>query len=136
MPDVVIGAILLPGKSAPKILSREHIALMPNNSVFVDVAIDQGGCSETSKPTTHSNPTYIDENVIHYCVTNMPAVAAKTATLALEYMTFPYLEILASNNIEDLCRNNINFRNGLNIYHDKLVNKSVAESLNLEYSNF
>jgi alanine dehydrogenase len=134
--DVVVGAILLPGKSAPKILSREHIALMPKNSVFVDVAIDQGGCSETSKPTTHSNPTYIDENVIHYCVTNMPAVAAKTATLALEYMTFPYLEILASNNIEELCRSNINFRNGLNIYYDKLVNKAVAESLDLEFGNF
>ena len=108
--DVLIGAVLLPGKSAPKILTREHIALMPNNSVFVDVAIDQGGCSETSRPTTHSEPTYIDENVIHYCVTNMPAVAAKTATLALEEITFPYLEILIESDIEQLCRSNINFR--------------------------
>ncbi len=134
--DVVIGAILLPGKAAPKILSREHIKLIPNNSVFVDVAIDQGGCSETSRPTTHSNPTYIDENVIHYCVTNMPAVAAKTATLALENAIFPYLETLASNKLEDLCRNDQNFRNGLNIYYDKLVNKSVADSLNLNFEEF
>ncbi|MBT4921755.1 MAG: alanine dehydrogenase [Rickettsiales bacterium] len=133
--DVVVGAILLPGKSAPKILSREHIRLMPKNSVFVDVAIDQGGCSDTSRPTTHSEPTYIEEDVIHYCVTNMPAVAAKTATLALEEATFPYLLQLVNSDIEELCKTNVNFRNGLNVYYDKLVNKSVADSLGLEYSD-
>ena len=132
--DLLIGAILLPGKAAPKLLTNEHIKLMPKNSVFVDVAIDQGGCCSTSRATSHTNPTYIEEGVIHYCVTNMPAVAARTASFALEEAILPYLIKLTNNDIDELLKTDLSFRNGLNIYHDKITNKAVAESLNMEYS--
>jgi len=101
--DVLIGAVLLPGARAPKLVSREMLTAMRAGSVFVDIAIDQGGCAETSRPTTHEAPTYVEEGVTHYCVANMPAAYARTATQALTNVTYPCIELLADHGIEGAC---------------------------------
>jgi alanine dehydrogenase len=113
--DLLIGAVLLPGATAPKLVSQKMVAKMKPKSVIVDVAIDQGGCIETSRPTSHSRPTFSKENVIHYCVTNMPAAAAKTATRALENATLPYSIALANSGYEAAFAKDQNFAKGLNI---------------------
>ena len=130
--DLVIGAVLLPGHAAPKLVSRELVKKMRKGAVIVDVAIDQGGCIETSKPTSHSDPMYVDEGVVHYCVTNMPGACARTATMALTNATLPYALQLASQG-EDALRNNPGLQNGLNVYKGHVTNQAVADELGYAY---
>ena len=101
---MVIGAVLVPGAKAPKLVTREMIASMRPGSVVVDIAIDQGGCFETSRPTTHSDPTYVEEGVVHYCVANIPGAVARTSTLALTSATLPYLVKVAADGVVGACR--------------------------------
>lgn len=131
--DVLIGSILLPGKSAPKLIRREMVKNMRKHAIFVDVAIDQGGCSETSRATSHSDPTYIIDDVIHYCVTNMPAAAARTATFALDNAIFPYVKLLADQGYKKLLQDNYAFQTSLNIYSDVITNQGVADSLTYDF---
>jgi len=131
--ELVIGAVLIPGKQAPKLITREHLQGMKNGSVFVDVAIDQGGCAETSRATTHSDPTYIEEGVVHYCVANMPGAVAKTSTLALTNATLPYALQLANYGWQRALIESPGLRNGLNVFLGKVTNQAVAEDLGYEY---
>ena len=131
--DLVIGAVLIPGASAPKIVRREMIALMRPGSVVVDVAIDQGGCFETSRPTTHSDPVYFVDNVLHYCVSNMPAAVPHTSTFGLTNATFPYLLQLANKGLETACHENPAICEGVNTYQGQVVYPAVAESQGREW---
>ena len=128
--DVVIGAVLVPGAAAPKVIRREHLALMRPGSVIVDVAIDQGGCFETSRATTHSDPIYVADGIIHYCVANMPGAVPRTSTYALNNATLPFGLKLADNGVAALLDNN-DLRNGLNVHRGRLTHGPVAESLGL-----
>jgi alanine dehydrogenase len=130
--QIVIGAVLIPGAKAPKIIRREHLKLMKPGAVFVDVAIDQGGCSETSVPTSHTDPIYEVDGVLHYCVTNMPGAYARTSTFALNNRTIQYGLKLASQNVETACREDSALRNGLNMYKGWITFKPVAEAFGLE----
>ena len=130
--DLLIGAVLVPGAMAPKLLTKAHLGNMRKGAVIVDVAIDQGGCFETSKPTTHEDPTYIVDNIVHYCVANMPGVVARTSTLALTNATLPYVIRLANQGWKKSCRKNLHFRNGLNIAKGKLYLEAVADAHNLK----
>lgn len=134
--DLVIGAVLIPGAAAPKLLTREHLKNMKPGSVVVDVAIDQGGCFETSKATTHQDPTYVIEDVVHYCVANMPGGVARTSTIALNNATLPYGIMLANKGIEAM-RANKNLLDGLNMHKGKITYKAVhddlGEELGLDY---
>ncbi|RUO22447.1 alanine dehydrogenase [Aliidiomarina iranensis] len=134
--DLVVGAVLIPGASAPKLLTRDHIKNMKPGSVLVDVAIDQGGCFETSKATTHQDPTYVIDDVVHYCVANMPGGVARTSTIALNNATLPYGIALANKGIEALA-NDTNLRNGLNMHKGYITYKAIfddlGERLGLEY---
>lgn len=132
--DMVIGAVLIAGAAAPKLLSRELIADMMPGSVVVDVAIDQGGCFATSKATTHQDPTYVIDGVVHYCVANMPGAVARTSTLALNNATLPYAIALADGGLDAL-RNNVNLRNGLNVHRGKITYKAVSDALGYEYTD-
>ena len=131
--DLVVGAVLLPGKHAPKLISRALIQTMRPGSAFVDVAIDQGGCAATSRPTTHSQPLYIEEGVVHYCVTNIPAATARTSTLALTQATLPYALSLANHGIKQALLQDVGLRSGLNIYVGKVTHAHLAEDLGLQY---
>lgn len=131
--DLVIGSVLIPGASAPKVITEEMVKIMKKKSVLVDVAIDQGGCCETSKSTTHQDPTYIKHGVMHYCVMNMPSNVARTATLALNNATLRFIMYLAENGCEQSLRRDYHLRNGLNIYYDKVTNKGVADSTGYKY---
>ena len=131
--DIVVGGVLIPGKLAPKIVSRKTIASMQPGSVFVDVAIDQGGCGETSHATTHSDPTYVEEGVVHYCVGNMPGAVARTSTLALTQVTLPYALELAGKGIAAL-KDNAGLRDGLQIYQGLVTHENVARDLGLHYT--
>jgi len=124
--DLVIGAVLLPGKKAPRLVSRQMVARMRPGSVLVDVSIDQGGCAETSRPTSHSNPTYIEEGVVHYCVTNMPSAFARTATQALAAAVLPYALQLANRGMAALLADK-GFLDGLNVYRGAVTHPAVAE---------
>ncbi len=126
--DLAIGAVLVPGAAAPRVLTREMIAAMPTGSVFVDIAIDQGGCSETSRPTTHSAPTYVVDGVIHYCVTNMPGAVPRTSTLALTNATLPHVLTLAAKGWKQALAEDPHLRNGLNLAEGKLVLAEVAQA--------
>src|SRR5690349_1131091 len=126
--DLVIGAVLIPGASAPKLVRREMIANMRRGSVVVDVAIDQGGCFETSHATTHTQPIYFVDGVLHYCVSNMPAAVPHTSTFALTNATFPYLLELANKGLERACDGNPALREGVNTYHGYVTHHGVAES--------
>jgi alanine dehydrogenase len=128
MADLVIGAVLIPGASAPKLVRREMIANMRRGSVVVDVAIDQGGCFETSHATTHTEPIYFVDGVLHYCVSNMPAAVPHTSTFALTNATFPYLLELANKGLERACDGNPALRQGVNTYHGYVTHHGVAES--------
>jgi alanine dehydrogenase len=130
--DVVIGAVLVPGASAPKLVTREMLASMRRGAVIVDVAIDQGGCFETSRPTTHSEPTYEVDGVIHYCVANMPGAVPLTSSQALNNATLPYGLKLARKGLAALVED-LNLRNGLNVHCGRVTYRAVAESLGLEY---
>lgn len=127
--DLLIGAVLIPGKSAPKLISRKMIAMMQPGSVFVDVSIDQGGCAETSKPTSHSDPVYVVDGVIHYCVTNMPGACAQTATRALTNATMDYALKIANEGFEQAMWDDEGLRKGLNVCKGYVTNLCVAESL-------
>ena len=130
--DMVVGAVLIPGASAPKLIQRSMLADMKTGSVLVDVAIDQGGCAETSRPTTHEDPTYVIDGVVHYCVANMPGGVARTATMALNNATLPYALALADDPISSLFRDK-NLQNGLNVHKGKVTYKAVADALGYQY---
>ncbi|ASG07081.1 alanine dehydrogenase [Vibrio anguillarum] len=131
--DLVIGAVLIPGAAAPKLVTKELISRMKPGSAVVDVAIDQGGCFETSHATTHDDPTYIVDDVVHYCVANMPGAVARTSTFALNNATLPYIVKLANKGYQRALLEDKGFLEGLNVIHGKVTCKEVAESFNLEY---
>lgn len=131
--DVVIGAVLIPGKVAPRLVTREMVKKMAPGSVIVDVAIDQGGCVETARPTTHADPTYLVDGVIHYCVTNMPGACARTSTLALTNATMDYALTIANKGYKRALMENTGLRNGLNVYKGFVTNESVAHDLGYQY---
>jgi alanine dehydrogenase len=133
--DVVIGAVLVPGARAPKLVSREMIAAMRPGSVVVDIAIDQGGCFETSRPTTHSDPTYVEEGVVHYCVANIPGAVARTSTLALTSATLPYLVRVARDGVVGAAQADPALRLGLSSLDGHLVNRPVAEAHELPFTD-
>ena len=132
--DVVIGAVLVVGAAAPKLVTRDMLKLVPNGSVLVDVAVDQGGCFETTHATTHSNPTYYEEGVLHYAVANMPGAVPRTSTFALTNATLPYALDLANKGFEQAIADDTGLREGVNTYAGKLTYEAVATSQNLEYT--
>jgi len=127
--DLIIGAVLIPGASAPKLITAEMLADFKPGTVMVDVAIDQGGCFETSRPTTHADPTYAVDGVVHYCVANMPGAVARTATMALTNASLPYVMRLASEEVGSLLLKDKHFSAGLNIVHGQLTHRAVADAL-------
>ena len=131
--DLLIGGVLIPGAEAPKLVTKEMIKSMKRGSVIVDVAIDQGGCVETSKPTTHANPTYLVNEVVHYCVSNMPGGVPRTSTMALNKATLPLLIKLADQGYKKTLQENKNYLAGLNVYRGKITCRGVAEAFNYEY---
>lgn len=131
--DLLIGAVLVPGAKAPKLIKREMLRQMKPGSVVVDIAIDQGGCAETSHPTTHHDPTFVEEGVIHYCVANMPGAYARTATQALTNVTHPYVQMLADNGLEGACRLQPTLTGGVNIHKGQVTCKAVADALQLPF---
>ena len=131
--DLLVGGVLIPGAEAPKLITKNMLKLMKRGSVIVDVAIDQGGCVETSKPTTHGDPTYIVDDVVHYCVANMPGGVPRTSTLALNKATLPYLVKLANNGYQKALREDRNFLAGLNIHKGQVTYKAVADVFGHEY---
>ena len=131
--DLLIGGVLIPGANAPKLISKEMITDMKRGSVIVDVAIDQGGCVETSKPTTHANPTYVIDDVVHYCVANMPGGVPMTSTIALNGATLPFVLKLAQSGYRDALSSDANFLAGLNICQGNVTYKAVAEDLGYNF---
>ncbi|MBI3600243.1 MAG: alanine dehydrogenase [Nitrospinae bacterium] len=131
--DLVIGAVLIPGARAPRIITRSMLSNMKDGSVIVDVSIDQGGCVETAMPTSHSNPTFAIDGVIHYCVTNMPGAVPRTSTFALTNATFPYAFQIANLGVRDVLTKNKALYRGLNLAKGKVTHRAVAESLGYEY---
>jgi alanine dehydrogenase len=131
--DLLIGAVLLPGAKAPKLITRAMLRKMKPGSVVVDIAIDQGGCAETSRPTTHLNPVYVEEGVTHYCVANMPAAYARTATQALTNITARYVELLADLGLEGACKKQPALMGGVNTRDGKLTLRAVAEAHGLPF---
>jgi alanine dehydrogenase len=131
--DLLIGAVLLPGAKAPKLITRAMLKKMKPGSVLVDIAIDQGGCAETSRPTTHLDPIYIEEGVTHYCVANMPAAYARTATQALTNITYRYVELLADLGLEEACKKQPALVGGINTRDGKLTCRAVADAHGLKY---
>ena len=130
---LLIGGVLIPGAEAPKLITRDMLKLMKKGSVIVDVAIDQGGCVETSKPTTHAKPTYIVDDIVHYCVANMPGGVPRTSTLALNKATLPFLSRLADKGYEKALKEDQNFLEGLNIFKGHVTYKAVAEVFGHKY---
>jgi alanine dehydrogenase len=131
--DLLIGAVLLPGAKAPKLITRGMLQKMKRGSVFVDISIDQGGCAETSRPTTHLDPVYVEEGVTHYCVANMPAAYARTATQALTNVTYRYVELLADLGLEGACKKQPALIGGINTRDGRLTCKAVAEAHGLKW---
>jgi len=131
--DLLIGAVLLPGAKAPKLITRQMLRKMKPGSVLVDISIDQGGCAETSRPTTHLDPVYVEEGVTHYCVANMPAAYARTATQALTNVTFRYVELLADLGLEGACKKQPALIGGINTREGRLTCKAVADAHGLKY---
>lgn len=132
--DSVIGSVLIPGASAPKLLRKDMLSTMIPGAVFVDIAIDQGGCAETSKATTHDEPTFVVDNVVHYCVANMPGAVPLTSALALNHSVLPYALDLANKGWKQALNDNPNFLNGLNVCQGKITHKAVAEALDLSFN--
>lgn len=133
--DLVIGAVLIPGGSAPRLVRRDMLKSMRPGSVMVDVSIDQGGCFETSRPTTHQNPTYIVDGVVHYCVSNMPGAVPRTSTFALNNATLPFILALANLGYKKAMLQDPHLLNGLNIHKGRLIHKAVANALKQEYTS-
>lgn len=131
--DLVVGAVLLPGAAAPKLVSRALVRKMQRGAVVVDVSIDQGGCFETSRATTHAAPTYVEEGVVHYCVANMPGGVARTSTFALNNATLPFVLALADLGVAGALAGNPHLRNGLNVHQGRITHKAVAEALGMPY---
>ena len=132
--DLVVGTVLIPGAAAPKLISAETVKAMKTGAVIVDVAIDQGGCAETSRPTTHSHPTYVVDDVVHYCVTNMPGAVARTSTFALNNVTLPFVLALADKGYRRALGEDPHLRNGLNVHEGKVTYRAVANALKLAYT--
>jgi alanine dehydrogenase len=132
--DLVVGAILIPGAKAAKLITRDMLKVMKEGSVLVDVAVDQGGCAETTKPTTHSNPTYVVDGVIHYCVANMPGAVARTSTYALTNATLPYALRIAEKGIAKAVAEDASLAKGVNVHRGTVTHPAVAESLGLPYT--
>jgi len=131
--DLLIGAVLVPGAKAPKLINREMLRKMRPGSVLVDIAIDQGGCAETSRPTTHDHPVFVEEGVTHYCVANMPGAYARTATQALTNVTYRYIELLADLGLNEACHKQPALVGGINVMGGKLTHKAVAEAHGMPY---
>jgi alanine dehydrogenase len=131
--DLVVGGVLIPGAAAPKLVTREHLSMMRKGSVLVDVAIDQGGCFETSKPTTHADPIYIVDDIVHYCVANMPGAVPRTSTFALNNATLPYTLQLADKGAKKAMLDNHHLLEGLNVHHGKVTYQDVARDLGYDY---
>lgn len=131
--DLVIGAVLIPGAKAPRLIARDDLKHMQSGAVIIDVAIDQGGCVETSRPTTHSEPTYIVDNVLHYCVTNMPGAVGRTSTYALCNVTLPYALQIAKHGIEEAARTSRPIAEAVNIMDGRITNQAVADTFRLPY---
>lgn len=133
--DLIVGAVLIPGAKAPKLVTRDMLKTMRPGTVLVDVAVDQGGCIETCTPTTHENPTFIIDDVVHYCVANMPGAVPYTSTLALTNATLPYAIRLANQGWQKACQESAELRNGLNVMFGEVVYKGVADAFNLPYTD-
>lgn len=129
--DLLIGAVLIPGAAAPKLIDRSMLQAMQTGSVLVDVAIDQGGCFETSRATTHAEPTYVVDGIVHYCVANMPGAVPKTSAFALNNVTLPYIVRLAEQGVEKALKSDLGFSEGLNISDGRVMNQAVAQALDL-----
>lgn len=134
--DLLVGAVLLPGAKAPKLINREMLRRMRPGSVFVDIAIDQGGCADTSRPTTHDHPVFVEEGVLHYCVANMPGAYARTATQALTNATYRYIELLADHGLAEACEKQPALIGGINIRQGQVTLKAVAEAHGLPLAVF
>jgi alanine dehydrogenase len=132
--DLVIGAVLVPGARAPKLITREMLRMMPKGSVFVDIAVDQGGCAETTRPTTHDQPTYVEEEVLHYCVANMPGAYARTATQALNNVTQPWTLLIAERGVEGALAVRPELAGGINVRDGLLTCKPVADAHGLPFA--
>lgn len=132
--DLLIGAVLVPGARAPKLIRRDMLRRMRPGSVLVDIAIDQGGCAETSRPTTHHDPVFVEEGVTHYCVANMPGAYARTATQALTNVTYRYIELLADSGLAEACQRQPALLSGINVMNGKLTHKAVAEAHGLTWT--
>ena len=133
--DLVIGAVLVAGAAAPKLVTKEHVKQMRPGSVMVDISIDQGGCFETSKPTTHAEPTYIVDDVVHYCVTNMPGAVPRTSTFALTNETLPFIKSLANRGWQSALKNDQHLKNGLNVHEGSINFAAVADELGYSYKS-
>lgn len=131
--ELVVGAVLIPGANAPKLITRKMVARMPRSAVIVDVAVDQGGCCETTRPTSHSDPVYTEEGVLHYCVTNMPGAMPRTSTIALTNATFPYLKRIASRGLKEAIDENPLLKDGVNVYDGHVTCSPVAEAQSRPY---
>ena len=129
----MIGAVLLPGAAAPKLITENLVKSMKRGSVIVDISIDQGGFSETSRPTTHANPSYVMHGVVHYCVTNMPGAVARTSTFALNNATLPFVLALADKGVTGALRANPHLLAGLNVFEGQITHAAVAEALGIAY---
>lgn len=133
--DIIIGAILVPGGRTPILITKDMLREMKKGAVIIDVSVDQGGCIETSKPTTHDDPCYVVEGIIHYCVSNMPGAYPRTSTLALMNATLPYIKILANKGIEEAIKEDYEIKTALNTYNGEITNKALAESMGLTALN-
>jgi len=133
--DLIIGAVLIPGTQAPRLIKRAHLKMMKKRSVIVDVAVDQGGCVETTRPTTHDDPVYEVDGVVHYCVANMPGAVALTSTLALTSSTLSYGLTIADMGVEAACRKSADLMQGLNVYEGKCTFEGVAKAFGLTYTS-
>jgi alanine dehydrogenase len=131
--DLIVGAVLIPGAKAPNLITRDMLKDMRAGTVLVDVAVDQGGCIETCKPTTHEDPTYIIDDIVHYCVANMPGAVPYTSTIALTNATLPYAIQLADKGWVKACKENAPLEKGLNVVHGKIVYKAVADAFDLDF---
>jgi alanine dehydrogenase len=133
--DLVIGSVLIPGAKTPQLVTRDCLQLMKPGSVIIDVAIDQGGSVETSRPTTHSDPTYVESGIVHYCVTNMPGAVGRTSTFALCNVTLPWALRLADEGVQQAARSSQPLAAAVNIFHGQVTNRAVAETFGLAFAN-
>ena len=129
----MIGGVLIPGARAPKLITAQDLREMKPGAVLIDVCIDQGGCTDTSRPTTHSEPTYIVDEIVHYCVTNMPGAVGRTSTYALCNVTFPYVRSLADAGLKGACEHDPGFSNSINIHRGRITNQAVADTFEMEH---